>query len=392
MAELLQVRNCANPKRRGDVIFVHGLNGNPREYWFPAGQPEKYWLAWLGEDLPDVGVWSLGYENAALKPRGFSLARRFLQAGFSMPLEDRADNVLLRLELEGIGERPLVFIGHSMGGLLIKEVLRTANESRDAKRRAIVERTRGVCFIATPHNGSDLAKLAHYFGSLLGINVSVEELRPHQPHLRKLNQWYRDFVTREGNSIKTLSFFEMKPLPRVGLVVEAGDADPGVPHAGLHPLDEDHDSICKPPSKLSSIYQRTLEFIDVDCLGSLPGSTGAGSETPDEDEGRTLMAPRAFHRSVGSDVMPRVSQPEFDPSPQGRARAPMDRDVLVATLERLAPADFQSLVTRIPRAASQVSRQGTVLEHVAELIRWAEGPTGPGLAVVEEAFEKLRNP
>jgi CheY-like chemotaxis protein/pimeloyl-ACP methyl ester carboxylesterase len=302
MAELLRVRNCANPRRRGDVIFVHGLNGNPREYWFPAGEPEKYWPAWLGEDLPDVGIWSLGYENAALKPRGFSLARHFLQAGFAMPLVDRADDVLLRLELEGIGERSLVFIGHSMGGLLIKQLLRTANDSTDAKRRAVLEQTRGVCFIATPHMGSDLAKLAHYFDALLGVNVSVEELRPHQPHLRNLNQWYRDFVTRDGNTIKTLSFFEMKPLPRVGLVVEQGDADPGVPNAGLHPLDDDHNSISKPTSKSSSLYRRILTFIDVDCLAPSSGSKRTGPETPGETGtaagSRASLAPDVTHRSA----------------------------------------------------------------------------------------------
>src|SRR3954447_21052355 len=99
MAELVPVRNSTNSTRRGDVIFVHGLNGNPRQYWFPADEPDKFWPAWLGEDLPDVGVWSLGYENAALKPNASWLARRFLQAGFAMPLADRADDVLLRLVL-----------------------------------------------------------------------------------------------------------------------------------------------------------------------------------------------------------------------------------------------------------------------------------------------------
>jgi pimeloyl-ACP methyl ester carboxylesterase len=270
MAELVRVRNCNNPTRRGDVVFVHGLNGNPRQYWFPPGEPDKFWPAWLGEDLPDVGVWSLGYENAALKPRRFSLARYFLQAGFAMPLVERAYDVLLRLELDGLGERPLVFIGHSMGGLLIKQLLRAANDSDEVARRAVLDSTRGVCFIATPHIGSDLARLAHYFGSLLGINVSVDELRPHHPYLLDLNRWYRNFVTRGASDIKTLTFYEQKPMPRIGLVVEPGDADPGIPDAGLHPLDENHDSICKPASKSSSIYQRVLRFVDSECLCTPP--------------------------------------------------------------------------------------------------------------------------
>jgi hypothetical protein len=92
MAELVPVHGCGNPGRSGDVVFVHGLNGDPRDYW---GGPGSHWPTWLGEDLPDVGIWSLGYENAALKPRRFSLAHLVLQRGFAMPLLDRAKNAPL---------------------------------------------------------------------------------------------------------------------------------------------------------------------------------------------------------------------------------------------------------------------------------------------------------
>ncbi|MGP0063360.1 MAG: hypothetical protein ACLQGP_07115 [Isosphaeraceae bacterium] len=286
MAELIKIRGCDRPERRADVIFVHGLNGNPGKYWSHNDEPTKFWPAWMGEDLPDVGVWSLGYENAALKPRWFSLIGKFLQRGFAMPLEDRADNVLLALESHQIGERPLMFITHSMGGLLIKEVLRTANDSSDPRRKALVQRTRGVCFIATPHIGSDLAKWASYSKLLLGTSVAMDELRSHQAHLRKMNRWYRDFVASEVRGIKTLSFFETKPTPGIGrLVVEQGDADPGVPNAGPYPLDEDHASICKPRSKEDLIHVRVTEFIRRDCLQlderPSPGGRSFSPEKPD---------------------------------------------------------------------------------------------------------------
>jgi pimeloyl-ACP methyl ester carboxylesterase len=127
--ELLQIHRCASPQRAGDIVFVHGLNGDARLYWCHDGKPENCWPAWLGEDIPDVGVWSLGYENAAFVPRRFTLLRRMGLRGFAMPLTDRAKNVLLRLALHRIGERPLVFITHSMGGLLVKQLLHTANDS-----------------------------------------------------------------------------------------------------------------------------------------------------------------------------------------------------------------------------------------------------------------------
>jgi pimeloyl-ACP methyl ester carboxylesterase len=274
MAELVQVHGCDNPERRGDIVFVHGLNGNPREYW---GESACHWPTWLGEELPDVGIWSLGYENAALTPRRWSLARLVLQRGFAMPLLDRAKNVLLRLGLERLGEKPLVFITHSMGGLLVKQLLRTANDSVDPKWRAILNQTRGVCFVATPHIGSDLAKWAYYFRALLGTTVSVQELRPHEPLLRDLHQWYREFVARDGVNIKTVSFYEMKPLPAVGMVVAHGDADPGVLHSGIYPLDEDHSTICKPASKQTELYLQTLHFIH-DCLSPVVQKKPQGDE------------------------------------------------------------------------------------------------------------------
>jgi hypothetical protein len=74
--------------------------------------------------------------------------------------------------------------------------------------------------------------------------------------------------------------------------------------------------------------------------------------------------------------------------------SPMDRGKLVRDLAGLSPSDFAFLVTMIPGAAAHVSRHGAVPELVADLIRWAESPTGPErkLGAVAEAYEAIRNP
>jgi hypothetical protein len=89
-------------------------------------------------------------------------------------------------------------------------------------------------------------------------------------------------------------------------------------------------------------------------------------------------------------AMPRAAEPAAK-RPGERAGAP-DRLGLVRNLSNLAPSDWSVLVTMIPGAASHVSRQGTVTEQVAELVRWAESPTGPGLAAIQEAYKGLLNP
>ena len=80
------------------------------------------------------------------------------------------------------------------------------------------------------------------------------------------------------------------------------------------------------------------------------------------------------------------------PSKPGDPVSMPKRLALVRDLGRLAPADWSTLVSGIQGAAAHISRQGTVAEQVAELIRWAESPTGPRLAAIEEALKTLQNP
>src|SRR5262249_40348480 len=60
----------------------------------------------------------------------------------------------------------------------------------------------------------------------------------------------------------------------------------------------------------------------------------------------------------------------------------LKRLTLVKDMSGLDPADWATFVTVIPGATSHISRQGTVAEQVADLVRWAESTTGPGLAAI----------
>jgi hypothetical protein len=86
---------------------------------------------------------------------------------------------------------------------------------------------------------------------------------------------------------------------------------------------------------------------------------------------------------------PVPSAPVVTLRPVAPARA-VDRATLVRTLSGLSPSDMSLLVTLVDGAASQVSRHGTVPEQAAELIRWAESPTGPRLDVIQRALEGFR--
>ena len=97
--------------------------------------------------------------------------------------------------------------------------------------------------------------------------------------------------------------------------------------------------------------------------------------------GLTLIAPPVA-------AMPGAEKPAAK-GPGERLGVP-GRLALVRELSGLAPADLATLVAAIPGAATHVSRHGTVPEQAAELIRWAESSTGPGLGAIEEAVKELR--
>jgi hypothetical protein len=121
--------------------------GDPYDTWRRPSERDSFWPSWLAKDIPGLAVWTLAYESPTSN-----------WLGTAMPLQDRAKNVLERLigerELHG---RQLVFVCHSLGGLLIKQVLRAADGRRaygDEEGRLFVESVRGIVFIATPHSGS----------------------------------------------------------------------------------------------------------------------------------------------------------------------------------------------------------------------------------------------
>src|SRR5262245_4790250 len=105
--------NCESSSRIADVIFVHGLGGGSHSTWAATDVAHGFWPSWIGEDFGNAGVWTLGYR-----------ADVSAWTSESMPLADRGTAILETLTNEGIGERSVIFITHSMGGVLAKQILR----------------------------------------------------------------------------------------------------------------------------------------------------------------------------------------------------------------------------------------------------------------------------
>jgi pimeloyl-ACP methyl ester carboxylesterase len=254
---LSPLANCESTSRICDVIFVHGLGGGSRSTWAGADAAHGFWPSWIGEDFSNVGVWTLGYR-----------ADVSAWTSESMPLADRGTAILETLANEGIGERTVIFITHSMGGVLAKQILRHATSFGVTRWESIARRTRGIAFIATPHAGADLAGFAELARLVLRTNEQVAELRAHHPRLRELHAWFLKFQSDQHIVCRTFcETRELKPgmlglsLPKGIVIVDQTSAEPHVPGEVAIPLDEDHVSICKPRDRSAPLYKSLKRFI-----------------------------------------------------------------------------------------------------------------------------------
>lgn len=230
-----------------DVIFIHGLSGDPKETWTSpvAVDPSNaYWPAWVSHDVSVANVYALGYPADAF-------ASWLVE---SMSLYERAKAVLEHLAGLGLGSRPIAIVAHSLGGLLAKQILRTGLEADDEDWLGVASSIKLVLFLSTPHSGSSVASALTFVMPKLASKYSVA-LQAGSALLDELNASYKSAAQKQ--QIQTVAYYETFRTKAV-LVVSKESANPGVSGVNPIPIDADHSSICKPVNRESPIYISVL--------------------------------------------------------------------------------------------------------------------------------------
>ncbi|KAA6415622.1 MAG: hypothetical protein FRX48_00338 [Lasallia pustulata] len=218
-----------------DIIAVHGLNPTNTEFHAEATWTveDKLWLRdFLPPQLPSARVLLFGY-NA-------NVAFETSIAG----VHEQAINLLNRIasKREEAEERPIVFVAHSLGGIVVKRALVEAK--LDDSYKSIREATYGIAFFGTPHQGGNFAKLGDIAASIIRGTLFSDALVGDFRH--QLEDYH------------VLSFFETLPMGRLGLIVDQKSATLGL--AGLRerqiPMDADHTGVCKFESAEGDDYEQ----------------------------------------------------------------------------------------------------------------------------------------
>src|ERR1700730_2643277 len=180
-----------------------------------------------------------------------------------MPLQDRAVNVLeILLSEPGLKSGPITFICHSLGGLIVKQIVLYLQQQKERRPEAadLLQRVTQVVFAATPHTGARQATLLDRLRFFAWPSSIARTLVANDPALRSINVAYRGLAEERRNVLQHRVFYETQGTP-AGVIVDEASADPGLPGDPPVPVDADHISIVKPPDRASVLYARTRDFI-----------------------------------------------------------------------------------------------------------------------------------
>ncbi|KAL8767261.1 MAG: hypothetical protein Q9209_006187 [Squamulea sp. 1 TL-2023] len=194
--------SAPNHEPNVDIVFVHGAYGHPinsfaSHYVSSHSASTSIEICWPRDELPEL------LESSGVFPRVMTYgwhADAWLSPSEKVSSSANDLHSQLRHTRLAAPTRPLVFIGHGLGGILIKETVNNTIYS-DEQEGHFETPVKLCCFLATPHRGADRDE---DFASILTAMKSLKSPRP----LTSPQQHMQDLKARNPTLVDISSGFD----------------------------------------------------------------------------------------------------------------------------------------------------------------------------------------
>ncbi|KAI1429014.1 hypothetical protein F5Y12DRAFT_588025 [Xylaria sp. FL1777] len=244
-----------HPDAKVDIILVHGLNGDPHKTW-----TSKNGVFWPSDLLPAslrearANVLVYGYNaDVYSKKHGSNPSDNFIY----MHAQTLVTSLTHYRKDELTSSNPIIWVCHSLGGILVKRALLYSNDLRTSQHedyRSIYVSTYGIVFLGTPHTGSDIATWGTVLQAMSDAvvprsffqseSVLLKTLKRDNETLQNINSHFLDVYQR----FKILMAHENHKTDLKGtraLVVDANSASPQLPGVTYYAIEATHSGMCK---------------------------------------------------------------------------------------------------------------------------------------------------
>ena len=228
------------------IVFVHGLAGGSISSF--VHENGAFWPDWLASDLPNTRIFSFGYAaNDVYLKNSDQSSKRY---GRVFTFAEQLCGALRDARVHS--GTPITFIGHGVGGIVIKSALAYSN-ARRLLFGNLVRDTRHIVFFDTPHRGCDLSTWRAIYGEA-GNEHAHTQFGYWSIILAELSRTFSDI----GNQVHITSCYASEPTIRPDgsyvLVQESSVSLDYVHEILLHLPNVSHTSMCKFPDPTNSNY------------------------------------------------------------------------------------------------------------------------------------------
>lgn len=271
------------PGSETTIIFVHGIFSSSETCWANT-TTKNYWPSLLAEDptFRDCGIFIAGYNT------------EFGSGAFSM--EDAVDQLAANFadqqnqgSASPLEATNIVFVGHSTGGILIRDFL-LRNYGKLQKKKV------GVILLSSPSLGSKYADWLKFVATAYG-NKMASQLSKSNPNLANLDDRFRELTGKlseeRGFCLHGIEYLEThfisKPCEQLLRFVQVVTKDDVGQYFGKVRTipDTDHFTIAAPANRSAEVYKYvrswyTEFFKQIDCDTSTKTAEDDGPPTTDD--------------------------------------------------------------------------------------------------------------
>ncbi|KAI9761617.1 MAG: hypothetical protein M1840_001757 [Geoglossum simile] len=250
-----------------DIVAVHGLDGHREKTW--TADNKVMWLrTLLPLEIPHARIFTYGFDSRTHSSEHLTRQTLF---GHSVTLVSALSLCRRRTKTE---RRPIIFVAHSLGGIVVKSALihsNMATVSHNEHLKAIKLSTYGIIFFGTPHQGANYTSWSKLLVNVASIfqQTNTDHLR----HLEKDSHWLETQLEQYkpiSADIFTIFCYESYPTPlKTGIsaiiVPKSSAVVPGMINAEAVEIKKSHIAMVKFQNALEDDFQTVVGHMHLMC-------------------------------------------------------------------------------------------------------------------------------
>ncbi|KAJ5170922.1 uncharacterized protein N7500_003705 [Penicillium coprophilum] len=245
-----------------DIVAVHGLDEDGRTAWIHPSNG----CFWLRDLLPNEGfkarIFTINYKADATSFFSSSSADRISHHAQTLVEELNAER-----EHDDSIQRPIIFLCHGLGGLIVKKALIYASTCTSAKMThlySVFTSTFGLIFFGTPHEGIEKARWSLLAKGLKGVlkdrSHLIASMEKRSETLQTISEQFSPLL----KNFYVHNFWETLETSRSigsGHIVSYSSAAPPWDDTGRSGLPATHSQMCKFGDREQPGYKLTCGII-----------------------------------------------------------------------------------------------------------------------------------